>query len=646
MTGTTSSPLTGTPGRHPSARLAAAAVGILALLSATSACSDPAAASGPAGRVSVVGFSVMKTANARVIADFQRTGPGKGVTFTQSYGASGDQARAVIAGLGADEVHLSLEPDVSKLTEAKLVTDDWKAGPDQGILTQSVVVMVVRKGNPQHIAGWDDLVKPGVEVVTPNPGSSGSAKWNILAAYGHVLAQGGTDTDAQAYLKKFLGHVAALPGSGKDATTAFSGGTGDVLLSYENEAIEARQSGADFDYVVPPQTLLIQNPVALTKDAGREARSFLDFQLGKQGQSDYARQGFRPLDQGIKVEVPGANDPSDPFPVPARLLTIDEDFGGWSSASTKFFDDKSGIVTVLLAGLGQGMSAITIPAAIQGSVQGPGPGGGRVRPARGRRSLGAGSSLGLGISMIWFSLLVLIPLVAVLLSAAELGPAGFWAIVSTPQTGAALRLTVAESLGVTALNVVMGTALAWVLVRDRFWGRRLLDLVIDVPFALPTIVAGLVLLSLYGPRSPLGVNAANTRVAVFLALAFVTLPFVVRTVQPVLETLERDAEEAAASLGAGRLTTFRRVILPSLVPAVTAGAALSFARGLSEYGSLVLLSGNLPGRTEVASVRVLTYIENGNKAAASAVAAILLLVALTVIVVLDVTQRKLSHRGE
>ena len=256
-----------------------------------------------------------------------------------------------------------------------------------------------------------------------------------------------------------------------------------------------------------------------------------------------------------------------------------------------------------------------------------------------------GSALGLGITMIWFSLLVLIPLVAVLIAAADLGLAGFWDVVSSPQTAAALRLTVVQALGVTLLNVVMGTALAWVLVRDHFWGKRLLDVVIDVPFALPTIVAGLVLLSLYGPNSPLGVNVANTRAAVFLALAFVTLPFVVRTVQPVLETLEHDTEEAAASLGASRFTTFRRVILPSLTPAIAAGAALSFARGISEYGSLVLLSGNLPGRTEVASVRVLTYIENGSKEAAAAVAAILLLVALLVIVALDILQRRLARRG-
>jgi sulfate transport system permease protein len=268
----------------------------------------------------------------------------------------------------------------------------------------------------------------------------------------------------------------------------------------------------------------------------------------------------------------------------------------------------------------------------------------RQRRSRGRRSLGAGSSLSLGIATTWLSLLVLIPLAAVLVTATELGPGGFWHVVTQEQTLAALKLTVVQSLLVTLLNVVMGTMLAWVLVRDRFWGKSLLDLFIDVPFALPTIVAGLVLLALYGPKSPLGVHANNTRWAVFLALAFVTLPFVVRTVQPVLETIERDVEEAAASLGASRLATFRRVILPSLVPAIAAGAALAFARAISEYGSLVLLSGNLPYRTEVASVRIYGFNQDGNRGSASAIAAILLVVALVVIVALDVIQRRLARR--
>ena len=274
------------------------------------------------------------------------------------------------------------------------------------------------------------------------------------------------------------------------------------------------------------------------------------------------------------------------------------------------------------------------------------PGSPRQRRARSRRSLTPGSGLALGISVVWLSLLVLIPLAAVLVSAADLGLAGFWDVVTQPQTWAALKLTVLESIAVTLLNVVMGTMLAWVLVRDRFPGKRLLDLFIDVPFALPTIVAGLVLLTLYGPKSPLGIHAANTRWAVFLALAFVTLPFVVRTVQPVLESLERDVEEASASLGAGRLTTFRRVILPSLVPAIAAGAALAFARAISEYGSLVLLSGNLQYRTEVASVRIYGFNQDGNRASASAIAAILLVVALVVIVALDIIQRRLARRGD
>jgi sulfate transport system permease protein len=247
--------------------------------------------------------------------------------------------------------------------------------------------------------------------------------------------------------------------------------------------------------------------------------------------------------------------------------------------------------------------------------------------------------------MVWFSLLVLIPLSAVVITAGSGGWPEFWDTVTSAQTSAAIRLTVLQAGAVTALNIVMGTALAWVLVRDRFRGKRALDVVIDVPFALPTIVAGLVLLALYGPGSPVGVDVANSRTAVFLALAFVTLPFVVRTTQPVLEALERDVEEAAASLGAGRLATFRRVILPALAPALAAGAALSFARGISEYGSLVLLSGNLPNRTEVASVRVVTYLENGDPAGAASIAAILLVVALLVIVGLDLVQRRVARRG-
>jgi sulfate transport system permease protein len=273
-----------------------------------------------------------------------------------------------------------------------------------------------------------------------------------------------------------------------------------------------------------------------------------------------------------------------------------------------------------------------------------------VRPPPRRRAgsgstLTTGSALGLGIAVTWFSLLVLIPLTAIIVSASGRGWSGYIDTVTAPQTMAAIKLTVGQSALVTLLNVVMGTLIAWVLVRDRFWGKRILDVVIDIPFALPTIVAGLVLLGLYGANSPLGLDWAYTQKAVFLALAFVTLPFIVRTVQPVLEELETDAEEAAASLGAKRGTIFRRVILPSLTPAITAGAALAFARAIAEYGSLVLLSGNKPFDTEVASVRMLSFIENGSTESAAAVASLMLAVALFVIVVLDIVQRRVSRHA-
>ena len=240
---------------------------------------------------------------------------------------------------------------------------------------------------------------------------------------------------------------------------------------------------------------------------------------------------------------------------------------------------------------------------------------------------------------------MLIPLAAIVAVTAAGGWEQFWRVVTNEQTLAAIRLTVGQATMVTLFNVFMGTAIAWVLVRDRFWGQRILDVAIDIPFALPTIVAGLVLLSLYGKNSPLGLEWANTERSVMLALAFVTLPFIVRTVQPVLEELDHDVEEAAASLGASRMTIFRRIILPSLTPAIAAGAALSFARALSEYGSLVLLSGNLPFKTEVVSVRVLSFIEGGNTAAAAALATVMLAVALFVIVAVDIIQRKVARRG-
>ncbi|HWJ08743.1 MAG TPA: sulfate ABC transporter permease subunit CysT [Nocardioides sp.] len=257
----------------------------------------------------------------------------------------------------------------------------------------------------------------------------------------------------------------------------------------------------------------------------------------------------------------------------------------------------------------------------------------------------AASGIGLGVALVWFSILVLIPLAAVVGAAAAGGWENFWGTLTDAQTFAALRLTVVEALLVTAVNAVIGTIVAWVLVRDQFFGKRILDVVIDIPFALPTIVAGLVLLSLWGPDSPVGVNIVNTRQGIFLALLFVTLPFVVRTVQPVLIELDADVEEAAASLGASRFTTFRRIILPSLVPAIAAGSSLGFARAISEFGSLVLISGNTPYETEVASLKILKFLEGDNQDGAAAVAVLLLVVAVVTIVAFDLTSRRVANRG-
>jgi len=245
----------------------------------------------------------------------------------------------------------------------------------------------------------------------------------------------------------------------------------------------------------------------------------------------------------------------------------------------------------------------------------------------------------------YLSIIVLIPLAAIVFRAFDNGVSGFWDTITTPEAWAALKLTILAGLGVAAVNAVFGTLVAWVLVRDRFPGKRLLETFIDLPFALPTIVAGLILLSLYGTDSPIGIDLAFQVSGVFMALLFVTLPFVVRTVQPVLLELDQEMEEAAVSLGASRFTTFRRIVLPNLLPAIAAGTALAFARAISEFGATVLISGNLPLKTQVAAVYIFGQIQNDRPAAAAAVSVVLLLISLVVLVSLDALQRWGRRRG-
>ncbi|HEV3001633.1 MAG TPA: sulfate ABC transporter permease subunit CysT [Solirubrobacteraceae bacterium] len=256
-----------------------------------------------------------------------------------------------------------------------------------------------------------------------------------------------------------------------------------------------------------------------------------------------------------------------------------------------------------------------------------------------RRVAAPAGTLALGVSTLWLSLIVLIPLAAVVARSLDGGLGDFWASATTRQAVSALRFTLVVSLVVAAVNAAFGTLVAWVLVRDRFRGKGLVNALVDLPFALPTIVAGLTLLALYGPSSPVGVNVAFTKVAVAMALLFVTLPFVIRSVQPVLIELDREMEEAAASLGAGSAAIFRRIILPNLVPAILSGAALAFSRAVGEFGSIVLLSGNVPFETQVSSVYAFKQIESDNVDGAAAVSVVLLAVALAVLLAIRGLER-------
>jgi sulfate/thiosulfate transport system substrate-binding protein len=334
---------------RPAALLAATITAGLAL----SACSSDSSGggSGDAKSVNLVAYSVPKPAYDALTTAFNQTSQGQGVKITASYGPSGTQATAVTNGQKADFVNFSVGSDMSKLVPGK-VAEGWNSGPTKGIISDSIVVIVVRPGNPKGIKSWDDLIKPGIQVVTPDPASSGSAKWNVLAAYSHVLKSGGTEAQAQTYLTSFFKNVVAKPSSGAQATSTFLNGTGDALISYESEAIGGRQKGDKFDYVVPDSSFLIETPAAVTSNASQAAKDFLAFAESAQGQKIFASKGFRPAVQGVAPgTVEGANDPANPYPTVAKLSTI-ADLGGWSTVNKKYFDKNDGIVTKIEGSVG------------------------------------------------------------------------------------------------------------------------------------------------------------------------------------------------------------------------------------------------------------------------------------------------------
>lgn len=310
----------------------AAALGLALLALYGCGTASGSGGNGSDAKLNLVGYSTIEEAYNKLTPAFNKTKAGEGVSFATSYGPSGDQSRAVEAGQPADVVAFSLEPDMTRLVDDKLVDPSWNKNKYHGMVTDSVVALIVRKGNPKNIHGWSDLTKPGVQVITPNPFSSGSAKWNIMAAYGAQLKEGKSPAQAKAYLKDLFANVPVEPGSGRDALTTFTGGKGDVLISYENEAILAKWQDSSLQYMIPDQTILIENPIAVTSDTRypKQANAFVDFLHSPKGQRIFGKVGYRPVDKKVLAEFN--------FPKPPQMFTI-KDLGGWEKVDAEFFDD-------------------------------------------------------------------------------------------------------------------------------------------------------------------------------------------------------------------------------------------------------------------------------------------------------------------
>ena len=332
--------------RAPLVALGAAGLAALALAgcggsSDAARTSSGASGGGSATQLGLVAYSTPKKAYDALTAAFAQTPGGTGVSFGSSFGASGSQSRAVDSGQPADVVAFSTTPDMTRLVKDKLVASSWDANPQKGFSSNSVVVMVVRKGNPKHITGWDQLVKPGVDVITPNPSTSGSARWNILAGYGAQLKEGKSPAQALAYVRTLLTkNVSVQDSSASAALQTFTSGKGDVLLDYESDAIAAEKAGDAISYVIPKQTILIQTPIAVTAKSSHptQANAFLKYQWSTPGQTIWAQQGYRPVDPAVAKQFAAK------FPTPPALFTI-ASLGGWKKVKTAFFDPASGSIT-------------------------------------------------------------------------------------------------------------------------------------------------------------------------------------------------------------------------------------------------------------------------------------------------------------
>jgi sulfate transport system substrate-binding protein len=312
----------------------------LVLAAAVSACGGTSEGSegSDSGELTLAAYSTPQAAYEEIIPAFNATPEGEGVTFQQSYGSSGEQRDAVVNGLPADVVALSLSPDVDTLVDEGKVDAGWDKDRHDGMVTESVVTFMVRPGNPENIDSWDDLTQEGIEIIAPNPITSGGARWNTMAAYGQVLEQGGSEAEGVQYLEDLFANITVQDDSARDSLQTFASGQGDVLLGYENEAIAAQQAGEEVEYVTPDETILIENPVAVTSDSSdpETAQAFVDFLREPEAQEIFQANGYRPVDKQVFDK--------NKFPTPASLFTID-DVGGWDEAKDKFFDEENGIVT-------------------------------------------------------------------------------------------------------------------------------------------------------------------------------------------------------------------------------------------------------------------------------------------------------------
>jgi sulfate/thiosulfate-binding protein len=320
-------------------RRVVASIGLaLAALGATIGIAACGGSASGAGTINLVAYSTPQQAyEDHVEPAFKDTSAGDGVEFSNSFGASGDQSRAVESGQPADVVMFSLEPDMTRLVDAGIVGSDWNQNQYKGIVTNSVVTLMVRPGNPKNIHSFQDLTRDDVEVIDPNPATSGGARWNIMAIYGSQIKAGKSEAQAQDFVKQVIANTSVQDDSARDSLNTFSSGKGDVLVGYENEAIQAKQSGIDLDYVTPDSTILIENPIAVTKDAPSEAQKFLDFLYTDPAQQDFAEAGYRPVVKSV------ADKNASKFPTPSGLFTI-ADFGGWAKVSDPFFGDNGWVV--------------------------------------------------------------------------------------------------------------------------------------------------------------------------------------------------------------------------------------------------------------------------------------------------------------